>query len=235
MLRMDSGRCVRTQDAEAPSTLLAQAAVLIARGEPVCIGLFGEVLCSEGVTKCAEAFLGPELRMGHVHLWCSRGQYDTGWHRDLGPAKDNTYEDEMALLNRPMAGLRYQVALVDDPCLWLVPGSQRRYRTPEEREALAVDTKRDISTQVNVPLKRGQTLLWSGNTVHRGRKPPELDERLSMTIGLFRYDPAEPKMAMDERFRWKLAANIRDSLPPKAQLSTMTAGGRCSRSRRDGH
>ena len=183
-------------------------------GAPV----FGEVISSESVTRYAEAFIGPELRMGHVHLWCSNGHYDTGWHRDLGPAKDNTYDEEMALLNRPMRGLRYQVALVDDPCLWLVPGSHRRYRTDEEREALAVDKKLEISTQVNVPLKRGQTLLWSGLTIHRGRKPPELEQRLSMTIGLFQYDPDEPKMEMDERFRWKLADNIRESLPPKTQL-----------------
>ncbi len=176
------------------------------------------MISSEGVTKYAAAFLGPELRMGHVHLWCANGDYDTGWHRDLGPAKDNTYDEEMALLNRPMRGLRYQVALVDDPCLWLVPGSQKRYRTEEERQALAFDVRRDISTQVNVPLKRGQTLLWSGHTVHRGRKPPELKQRLSMTIGLFRYDPDEPKMEMDGRFRWKLADNIRDSLTPKTQL-----------------
>lgn len=183
-------------------------------GEPV----FGEILAYEGITRYAEAFLGPELRMGHVHLWAADGGYDTGWHRDLGPAKDNTYDEEMALLSRPMIGLRYQVALVDDPCLWLVPGSHRRYRTEEERQALAFDGKRDISTQVNVPLKRGEMLLWSGYTVHRGRKPPDLEQRLSMTIGLFRYDPQEPKMAMDERFRWKLADNIRDSLPPRSQL-----------------
>ena len=85
-------------------------------------------------------------------------------------------------------------------------------------QALAFDGKWDISTQVNVPLKRGQVLLWSGYTVHRGRKPPDLEQRLSMTIGLFRYDPQDPKMVMDERFRWKLADNIRGSLPPRTQL-----------------
>ena len=34
----------------------------------------------------------------------------------------------------PMTALRWQLALIDDPCLWLVPHSQRRYRTDEERE-----------------------------------------------------------------------------------------------------
>ena len=183
-------------------------------GEPV----FGEVLVCDGVTRCAEAFLGPALRMGHVHLWASTGDYDTGWHRDVGKDRDVSYEKEMSLITRPMQGLRYQIALVDDPCLWLVAGSHNRYRTEEERQALVVDTRMDITDQLNIPLKRGQTLLWSGHTLHRGCKPPELKERLSMTIGLFRNDPAEPTPEMDERFRWKLVDNIRETLPPRAKL-----------------
>ena len=183
-------------------------------GEPV----FGEVLACDGITRCAEAFLGPELRMGHVHLWASTGDYDTGWHRDVGKDRDVSYEKEMSLISRPMQGLRYQIALVDDPCLWLIAGSQRRYRTAEEREALVADIKMDIPNQLNVPLARGQTLLWNGHTIHRGRKPETLGERLSMTVGLFRYDAGEPKPKMDERFRWKLADNIRETLPPKTQL-----------------
>ena len=39
-----------------------------------------------------------------------------------------------------------------------------------------------------------------------------------MTGALMIYRPDEPQTEVDERFRWKLAANVRAALPPKAQL-----------------
>lgn len=184
-------------------------------GEPV----FAEHLISAPISRYVEAFIGTELRLGHVHLWCSRGGYDTGWHRDVGgQERDGTEEVEMAMLNKPMTGLRWQLALVDDPCLWVVPGSQQRYRTDEERHALIVDRKVEISGQENIVLKRGQVLFWSGYTIHRGRTPADLAERLSMTAALRIHHPDDPPEELDERFRWRLADNIRASLPGKMQL-----------------
>ena len=184
-------------------------------GEPV----FAEHLVSPSIERYVKAFLGPDLRMGHVHLWCADKGYDTGWHRDIGTGnQDGDPEREMALITQPMTGLRWQLALVDDPCLWLVPGSHLRPRTPEEHQALAVDKKVDITGQQNIFLQRGQVLFWSGYTIHRGRQPAHLPQRLSMTGALMIYRPDEPQTEVDERFRWKLADNVRAALPPKAQL-----------------
>ena len=183
-------------------------------GEPV----FAEYLCSEPVGRYVEGFLGSELRLGHVHLWCSSTSYDTGWHRDHGAARDVREEEELALLNAPKVSIKWQLALVDDPCLWVVPGSQLRYRTADEREALNVDTRMDIEGQQQVVLKRGQTLFWNGSVIHRGVKPADVAERLTLTGGLRQYDPSDGSEAVDERFRWRLADNIRSSLPPKMQV-----------------
>ena len=82
-------------------------------GEPV----FAEHLVSPAIERYAKTFLGPDLRMGHVHLWCADKGYDTGWHRDIGTGnQDDDAEREMALITQPMTGLRWQLALVDDPC-----------------------------------------------------------------------------------------------------------------------
>ena len=81
-----------------------------------------------------------------------------------------------------------------------------------------MDRKVDITGQKNIFLKRGQVLFWSGYTIHRGRQPAHLSQRLSMTGALMIYRPDEPQTEVDERFRWKLAANVRAALPPKAQL-----------------
>ncbi len=78
---------------------------------------------------------------------------------------------------------RWQLALIDDPCLWLVPWSQSRYRTDEERDALVSDRHRDLPGMENVVLKRGQTLFRDGNTIHRGKLPPGVNQRLVLTGG----------------------------------------------------
>ena len=64
-------------------------------GEPV----FAEHLVSPAIERYVKAFLGPDLRMGHVHLWCADKGYDTGWHRDIGTGnQDGDAEREMALI-----------------------------------------------------------------------------------------------------------------------------------------
>ena len=184
-------------------------------GEPV----FGEHFIAPTLTPYVEAFLGPELRLGYVHLRNAAGSYDTGWHRDVGDSsRDLPYEEEMNLLSGPMTELRWQLALIDDPCLWLVPHSQRRYRTDEEREALVVNRYMDIAEMENLMLKRGQTLFWDGNTIHRGILPPALNERLVLAGGLCKYHRDEPLMDLDERFRWRMADNIGLALPDKVRL-----------------
>ena len=119
----------------------------------------------------------------------------------------------MALLNKPKTNFRWQPALIDDPCRWLVPWSQSRYRTDEER-----DRHRDLPGMENVVLKRGQTLFWDGNTIHRGKLPLGVNERLVLTGGLCKYDPDEPKLEPDKRFQWRVAENIGPALPDRVRL-----------------
>ena len=184
-------------------------------GEPV----FGEHFLTPKLLQYVEAFLGKELRLGYVHLRNARESYDTGWHRDVGGAnRDLPYDEEMALLNKPKTNFRWQLALIDDPCLWLVPWSQSRYRTDEERDALVSNRHRDLPGMENVVLKRGQTLFWDGNTIHRGKMPSGGEERLVLAGGLCKYNPDEPKLDPDNRFQWRVAENIGPALPDRVRL-----------------
>lgn len=183
--------------------------------EPV----FGEHFLAPNLMQVVEAFLGFELRLGYVHLRNARDTYDTGWHRDVGGTnRDLGHDDELALLNKPHNSFRWQLALMDDPCLWLVPGSHKRYRTEEERHALVTDKHVELSGMKNVVLKRGQTLFWDGNTIHRGIMPSSLKERLVLAGGLCRYFADEPKMEMDRRFAWRIAENIGPALPAQVRV-----------------
>ncbi len=125
----------------------------------------------------------------------------------------------MALLNKPKTNFRWQPALIDDPCLWLVPWSQSRYRTDEER-----DRHRDLPGMENVVLKRGQTLFWDGNTIYRGKLPPGGKERLVLAGGLCKYDPDEPKLDPDNRFQWRVAENRTCPAKPGAAVVGTLAG-----------
>ena len=105
-------------------------------GEP----LFAEYLGCEAIARYMHALLGPDLRLGWVAIFVipRPEEYDTGWHRDFGYEKrDGSQMVEMEILGRQRKGVvKWHLALVDDACLRLVPGSQKHYRTAEEREAL---------------------------------------------------------------------------------------------------
>ena len=182
-------------------------------GEPV----FADYLISSALMDYVHNFLGEELRLGAVSLFCNANQstYDTGWHRDMsGRERDADEQQELELLGTHRKDFRkWHLALVDDPCLWVVPGSQRRSRTDLEREVLIDRRHDDLPEQLAIELKRGQTVFWNGNIIHRGRAPERVDERLSLVAHLSRYRADELPGEVDERERWLLADNVRQALP----------------------
>lgn len=183
-------------------------------GEPV----FAEYLGSEEVARCVRPLLGDELRLGWVHLCAIAGDYRGGWHRDVGGQdRDAGYEEEMAILARYRKHMvKWHMALVDDPCLWIVPGSHRRFRTDEEKECLLNGGQGELPGGLQIVLEKGQTIFWNGNTIHRGRKPDGMKERSTLMGALVdhrsEYDEGEKG---DQR--WLLAGNVRDGLPPRTR------------------
>ena len=186
-------------------------------GEPI----FAEYLMSEPVETCVRAVVGGPLRLGWVGLiiLCGPTDYDTGWHRDFGhEERDGSPEVELEILGRYRKNLvKWHLALADDACLWLMPDSQRRYRTEREREVLINDRKGDVPNAQQIVLQKGQTIFWNGNTIHRGCLPAGATERLTLTAALVKHEEDQPREALDERFRWQLADNVRAGLPARMQ------------------
>ncbi len=178
---------------------------------------FAQYLASEPIARYLQSFLGDELRMGWVHLCCVQGQYVIGWHRDTGgQVKDGSYEEEMEILGRHRKHfMKWHMALVDDPCLWIVPGSQNRFRTDREHEALQGGSG-EIPGATRIDLRKGQTIFWNGNSIHRGVMPEAMKRRSTLMGGMIDhrsdYDPGEKG-----DHRWLLADNIRPGLPERAQ------------------
>ena len=183
-------------------------------GEPA----FGHYLDSEALAGYLRPFIGDELRLGWVHLCAIRGEYRCGWHRDTGgTGGDGSYESETAILARHRANfMKWHTALADDPCLWIVPGSQKRYRTEREHECMRGDSQGDIPGAERIDLEKGQTVFWNGNSVHRGLKPDDMGDRATLMGALIdhrtAYDPGEKG---DQR--WLLADTVRDALPHRAR------------------
>ncbi len=183
-------------------------------GEPV----FAEYLGSEPVARHVQPFLGDEPRLGWVHLCVIAGDYEGAWHRDVGGQDRNaTCEQEMALLARHRKHfVKWHLALVEDPCLWIVPGSHRRYRTDEEHRCLVEGGQGELPGGLQIVLKKGQTIFWNGNTIHRGRKPEGMKDRSTLMCALIdhrsEYDEGEKG---DQR--WFLAGNVRGSLPQRTR------------------
>lgn len=90
--------------------------------------------------------------------------FELRWHRDdIPPDADD--EEELERLNEPAFHTQWNLALFDDESLVLVPGSHRRARTKEERDAGPYDV---VADQMTVKLKAGDVAFYNNNIFHRG-------------------------------------------------------------------
>ncbi|KAF3916587.1 hypothetical protein ABW20_dc0103054 [Dactylellina cionopaga] len=88
------------------------------------------------------------------------------YHRDTIPAATPP-EEEAKLLTRPRTGTQYNLALYDDACLIVVPGSHKRPKTTEDAEALAQDDKSPLKDEIKVILKPNQAVFYENDILHR--------------------------------------------------------------------
>jgi len=198
-----------------------------------------------------------EMVMSGMLLWCNprRHEHKLSWHRDVtwwGTGKPyfaqrevrgegpEAYSEETEklrwkeiLANNAKAiternGVSLFVALVDDECHELVPGSHNRWRTPLEHDVLLPQAMKDqgvpytpswngvdpLPDQVAIRLKAGEALVRNGATIHRGYTVPDR-ERNTLAIGWSKWSgpfTGEPQVA-DVRHAWQLDPAVRAALP----------------------
>ena len=201
--------------------------------------------------------LGPEdLTMSGMLLWCNprKNDHALGWHRDgtwWGTGKPyvaqevrdegpEAYSEEVekarweeirannARAISERSGVSMFLALVDDECHELIPGSHDRWRTPFEHDVLLPRAMKDqgvphtpswngkdpLPGQVAIRLREGEALIRMGINIHTGHTVPER-ERNTLSIGWSKWSgPAtdEPAVA-DARSAWQLDPAVREALP----------------------
>ena len=196
-----------------------------------------------------------DLVMGNILLWCNplKKENSLGWHRDTrwwggknyvsqekretGP-EDYTEEaekirweelrEENAKGLAERNGVSMFLALVDDECHELIPGTHDRWRTTFEHDVLLPKKMKDqgvphtpgwngedpLPGQVAIRLKEGEALIRNGVTIHTGHTVPER-ERNTLAIGWSKWSgpsTEEPEVS-DARFVWQLDPEVRAALP----------------------
>ncbi len=197
------------------------------------------------------------LVMGHPLLWANpRTKYNSlSWHRDLRwwgsgervtsqrddrATKPEEYSEEVerkrweqirednkkAIEERN--GVSMFLALVDDECHELLPGTHNRWRTPLEHDVLLPKKIKEAGVpytpswngedplpgQVAIRLKAGEAVIRNGATIHTGRTVPGR-ERNTLSIGWSKWkgpSNEEPKVE-DARMAWQLDPTVREALP----------------------
>ncbi|CAK9441699.1 uncharacterized protein LODBEIA_P55670 [Lodderomyces beijingensis] len=98
--------------------------------------------------------------------------FELDWHRDTIKPEVSPSEEQEELLNvEAFAGAQFNLALTDDACLIVVPGSHKRLRTDEEREKTVDPNRRKehITGEIVVELKPGDLVFYNNNILHRAK------------------------------------------------------------------
>jgi len=205
---------------------------------------------------CGE-FQPEDLVMGGMLLWCNpqRNDHKLGWHRDVtwwGTGKSyfsqqevrgdgpEAYSEEVEKLRwkeirekntkgiDERNGVSMFLALADEECHELIPGTHNRWRTPFEHDVLLPKKMKEqgvphtpswngedpLPNQVAIRLKAGEALIRNGATIHTGHTVPDR-ERNTLSIGWSKWSgpsTEEPSVA-DARHAWQLDPAVREALP----------------------
>lgn len=141
---------------------------------------FAELYFSDEILSIVKELVGltgdakgdDQLVMELFNLLVSPGErqhFELCWHRDDIRPDVTPEEEERQLKEKSPDGkqlhAQYNVALFDDASLIVVPGSHRRVRTEEERNAAPFE---NLPGQLVVELAPGDAVFYDSNILHRG-------------------------------------------------------------------
>ena len=137
-----------------------------------------------------EKLLGPELVLNNGTMFAAEAgiSYSLGWHRDVIQIPQDQIEDYLFSPKWFHNNVQVNMALTEDRCLWIVPGSHRRPNTPEEDAAFAgskhyapLDAK--MPGAMEVVLRPGQAAFYNNNIIHNGHCERLANSRRTIHLG----------------------------------------------------
>jgi hypothetical protein len=131
-----------------------------------------DVLGNPGILGALEDALGPNLRYHLATLLVDplERRYRPAWRRDTEP--DPPDGAQSAHLARWQEHLQFNAALVEDACLYILPGTHTTPLPSEQAERLREDPYAEIPGQVCARLATGDVLFYNANLLHRDACAP---------------------------------------------------------------
>ncbi|KDN37256.1 hypothetical protein K437DRAFT_276610 [Tilletiaria anomala UBC 951] len=196
-----------------------------------------------GLDPSEEGVRKMQLELFNLLINPTTHYFALSWHRDdIRP--EISIDDERKALRTPTHGIQWNAALYDDDCLFVVPGTHRRIRTHEEKQAnhakapeakkcaegyggageeLDVACSADPPTTLRVKLKAGEAVFYSQRILHRASYLPT--KQRATLHGCYGCTGEEHSAAASERARnvlqhgveWMRDEAFGAGLPPRLQ------------------
>ncbi|KAJ3715302.1 hypothetical protein DFJ43DRAFT_1213149 [Lentinula guzmanii] len=174
-------------------------------------------VCAE-LLQCEEKDL--QLELFNLLINPLEHSFALRWHRD--DVKENALsEEEQTALNKWHTGVR-NLALYEDSCLYVVPGSHRVPRTPAQRAHSCTldppDHPMDMPGAILLTLKPGETVFYNSNILHCASYDHTVKRAtLHACTGDARYGAARGRNILQHGLSWVNDERFRDQLTLKGK------------------
>ncbi|KAI0699513.1 hypothetical protein C8T65DRAFT_581125 [Cerioporus squamosus] len=143
------------------------------------------------------------------------------WHRD-DVRETATEDEELEALGVWHHGVQWNTALRKDSCLYVVPGSHKVSRTPEQRaQSCTLDPPKDpmdMPGAVQVTLHPGETVFYNNNILHCATYDNR-EERITLhaCMGEVRGGPSRARNILQHGLKWMKEDRFRDTLDERGK------------------
>ncbi|KAF8737876.1 Phytanoyl-CoA dioxygenase (PhyH), partial [Rhizoctonia solani] len=199
--------------------------------EPIFVRWYGSealVGAATSLLRCKEEDV--QMELFNLLINPDRHTFALRWHRDDVP-ETATLEEEIAALKTNFYGSSRNVipsedrvpvgsALYDDACLFVVPGSHREPRTPEQRllssTQEAPEDPMDMPGAICVKLKAGDTVFYQNNILHTAAYHPDVKRAtLHANMGDIRGGNRRARMILQHQVDWVRGDAFASTLKPE--------------------
>lgn len=174
-----------------------------------------DVFAQPGIHATIHMLLGREPRAwGLKVLWTPKVTgYNLSWHRDQ---VDRSLYDYVQYKPAEQDHVQFNVALNDDDCFLVVPGSHRRVLSDAEWYALSHDGTAKLPGQIVAELQPGDMLFMDAHTLHRGRSDIDGDRLTLHYSAQAQWVPLAP-WGDPEHFAWITCEEFIGQLAPETR------------------
>ncbi|PCH34658.1 hypothetical protein WOLCODRAFT_139489 [Wolfiporia cocos MD-104 SS10] len=216
-LRRTVGRQFPPYDSNNPDSWGVQHIMHPDLGEPA----FARWYTSDALVGVVRELLGcggGELQMELFNMLINPTEHAFAlrWHRD-DVREDASEEEERAALAVWHYGVQWNTALYEDSCLYVVPGSHKAPRTPEQRAHSSTPDPpadpMDMPGAVHVTLKPGETVFYNNNILHCGTYDPAATRAtLHASMGDTRGGATRARNVLQHGLLWMKEERFKESL-----------------------